>query len=384
MKDLLNLLDTVDALDENAPYVLATVVRIAGSAYRAPGARMLVTADGQTMGSISGGCLERDVQEQALELLQEGRTRLLTYDATTDEDLFLGTGLGCNGIVQILLEKLPHPGAPDLAAYLADCITGQQAGVAATVFAAEDNATIEAGQRLVLQADGSIAGDLVDTDLRVEIEKAMTQLHQRIQEDPSTLPQSRPQTFEMPTGAVEVLLEPILPPVPLLICGAGYDALPLVRLASELGWHITVVDHRPVLARPERFPQAQSVLHAHAEQAFGQLDLSPRTIALVMTHNYLQDQTLLKGLLPSPARYIGLLGPRQRAQRILAELAKEGTAPTDAQLARLSSPVGLDLGAETAEEIALSIIAEIQAVLAGREGGRLRDRSGPIHDRNIN
>ena len=381
MKDLLNLLDTVAGLPENEPYVLATVVRIAGSAYRAPGARMLVTAGGDTVGSISGGCLERDVQEQALELMDGDRTRLLTYDATTDEDLFMGTGLGCNGIVQILLEKLPWPEAPDLAAYLSACIEGQRPGVAATVFAVEGDAGVAAGQRLVLQADGSAAGDLHAADLRPQVEKEMRQLQRQIQEQPSAMPQSRPQTFETATGTADILLEPTLPPVPLIVFGAGYDALPLVQLASELGWHISVVDHRPVLARPERFPQAHRVLHAHAEQAFEQLAISPRTVALVMTHNYLQDQALLKGLLPSPARYVGLLGPRQRAQRLLADLAKEGLQPTEAQLGRLSSPVGLDLGAETAEEIALSIIAEIQAVLAAREGGRLRQRTGPIHDR---
>jgi xanthine/CO dehydrogenase XdhC/CoxF family maturation factor len=187
--------------------------------------------------------------------------------------------------------------------------------------------------------------------------------------------------YQLPKGEVEVLIEAIQPPVPLAIFGAGHDAMPLVHFAKELGWHVTVVDSRQSYATTDRFPLADAVVFSRTESIHSHITVDHHTVAVVMTHNYLQDRELLKTLLQSPLRYLGILGPKSRTERLLQELREQGVAPTEKHLLRLYSPVGIDIGADTPEEIALSIVAEIQAVLANRAGGLLRNRQGPIHNR---
>ena len=184
-------------------------------------------------------------------------------------------------------------------------------------------------------------------------------------------PQSEPNT--------EVFRQVIAPPVPLVIFGAGNDAQPLVRLARELGWQITVVDPRPALATAARFPDADSVVIARPEEAPARLALGPDTVAVVMTHHYAHDVPLLRHLLSRPLAYLGLLGPKARAEKILADLVADGLSLPPETRSRLHAPVGLDLGAGTPEEVALAIVAEIQSVLAGRDARPLRERRRPIH-----
>lgn len=171
------------------------------------------------------------------------------------------------------------------------------------------------------------------------------------------------------------LVEHISPPRSLFIFGAGHDAVPLVSLAKGLGWHVTVVDHRPAYALPERFAEADRVLCLSPERV-NELPIDDRSAAVLMTHNYLQDAALLERLIASPAPYIGMLGPRRRTDRILGELP---TLPSEAQIARLHAPIGLDLGAEEPSEIALCIVAEIQAFANGRTARSLRGHEGPLH-----
>jgi xanthine/CO dehydrogenase XdhC/CoxF family maturation factor len=190
---------------------------------------------------------------------------------------------------------------------------------------------------------------------------------------------SGPRTYPFPSGAAEVFLEVIGPPTPLVIFGAGHDAAPVVRLAKELGWRVTLVDSRPAFATSGRFPSADEVVVSSPEAIPGRVRLDRDTAALLMTHNYHQDRKLLEVLLPSPVRYLGVLGARSRTEQLLADLRGEGMTWSQAQLARLHAPVGLDIGTEGPEGIAIAVLAEIQAVLAGRSGGFLRQRTGPIH-----
>jgi xanthine/CO dehydrogenase XdhC/CoxF family maturation factor len=177
----------------------------------------------------------------------------------------------------------------------------------------------------------------------------------------------------------EVFLEHIAPPVPLVVFGAGHDAVPLIRLATELGWRVTLVDHRPAVAARAQFSAADEIIITRPESAAQAVVLDERTAVVLMTHNYEHDRQLLKFVLPSPTRYVGLLGPRSRADKLLQDLARAGVEPTHEQLERLHAPIGLDIGAETPEEIALSIIAEALARLSDRRGGMLRERKGGIH-----
>lgn len=214
--------------------------------------------------------------------------------------------------------------------------------------------------------------------------------------------------MSLPTGKAEVFIEVIQPPVPLMIFGAGHDAVPLVRLAQELGWYVTLVDSRQADGTRERFPSADEVVlvrpegisdseallrlrkhgalakrHEVQQQSADRLRVNNRTMAVIMTHNYLHNLELLKILLPSPVRYLGILGPKSRTGKLLQDLQEQGITPSEQQLQRLYSPVGLNIGADTPEEIALSIVAEIQAVLGDRSGGSLRNYQGPIHERSV-
>jgi xanthine dehydrogenase accessory factor len=315
--------------DTAAGAVLATLVTVQGSSYRRPGARLLLTADGRRLGSISGGCLEEDVLARARAVAASGRAELVVYDTTSENDLVWGVGLGCHGVVQVLLERLPA--RPVWAMALA-------AGL---------------GARRPLRLDVTWQAD-----------------------DPAALGTRVAHEAAAPAGTFR---EEIRPRQALVVFGAGDDAQPLVRLADELGWWITVADPRAAFATKQRFPAAERLIIGPAKQLVHQVNPEAGAVAVVMTHHYVHDLPLLRDLLPRPLAYLGLLGPRKRAEGILDDLRAEGVEVIAEQRALLHAPVGLDLGAETPEEVALSILAEMQAVLAGREARPLRERTKPIH-----
>lgn len=313
--------------------VLATLVTVEGSSYRRPGARLLLTADGQRLGSISGGCLEEDVLARARSVAQSGRPDVVVYDTSSENDLVWGVGLGCHGVVQVLLEKLPAE--PAWLDTLAANLEARRPTGLAVVWRAPD------------------AG-LLGTHLAAGL----------------------------PVLAVEagVFRQAIEPPISLVVFGAGDDAQPLVRLAKEIGWHVTVADARPAFATRERFPAADTLIVGPAAGLVAQAAPGPRALAVVMTHHYVHDVPLLRALLARPLAYLGLLGPKKRSEKITADLATEGLDLTAAMRAGLHAPVGLDLGAETPEEVALAIVAEMQAALTRRDARPLRERLRPIHE----
>lgn len=315
-----------------SPHVLATLVTVAGSSYRRPGARLLLTANGDRVGSISGGCLEEDVIARARQVAITGRAELLLYDTTTENDLVWGVGLGCHGVVQVLVEKLPA--LPRWADTLVANFRAHRPTPVGVVWRSDDPAQL--GTRL--------AKDLPATDA--------------------------------PDG---VFVDVVPPPTRLVIFGAGDDAQPLVRFAKDLGWHVTVADPRPDFASSARFPSADAIVVGPAGKLVARVAAPDDALAVVMTHHYVHDVPLLRDLLASPLPYIGLLGPKARGERILSDLAKDGLVLSAAQRSRVHAPVGLDLGANTPEEVALSIVAEMRAALAARDGRPLRERRTPIH-----
>ncbi len=368
MRDMLGTLADLRARSERA--AVATVVRVRGSTYRREGARLLIRADGHTVGSISGGCLEGDVAEVAREVIQSGRPRLVSYDLTSDDDAVWGLGLGCNGAIDVFVETTDGAGT-DLVTLLREPIEHRRTVALATVISAPEGG-LRIGARLFVPEEGAVEGSVGDRGLDARtVAAARTQIAQG---------RSLVVPVDLPAGRGEVFIEVVAPPVPLLICGAGHDALPMARLAHELGWWVMVADSRPAFATRERFPWADEVILAEDHDVAQKARIDRRTFVVLMTHNFLHDLAILRGLLTTPARYIGLLGPRARTERLLGDLAKEGVALTDAQRVRLWGPVGLDLGAETPEEIAVSILTEMLAVQNGRSVASLRDRRGPIHD----
>lgn len=350
--------------------VLATVIEAQGSTYRRAGAKMLLTQDGCSVGTISGGCLEADVYTRSQEVMTSGQPIVVTYDTTSDEDIVWGLGLGCNGLVRVLIEQItPHEAHQ--VAFLSGCCRDRQLGVLATLVSATGQVQEKVGTRLILQQDGNTISHISNSVLAASIlEDARAALY----DQRSTL-----NLYQLPTGEAEVFIEVIQPPLPLIIFGAGHDASPVARFAKELGWCVTVVDTRQSSATQERFPYADAIVLSRPKSITEHITLDERTVAVVMTHNYLHDRELLKTLLPSQLRYLGILGPKSRTERLLEELRQAGINPTKEQLHCLYAPVGLDIGADTPEAIALSIIAEVQAVVANRSGGLLRNRKGPIH-----
>jgi xanthine/CO dehydrogenase XdhC/CoxF family maturation factor len=372
--------DEAQARDDAS--ALATVVSVEGSAYRRPGARMLVTRSGASTGTISAGCLESDVIEHAQQVIKTNSAKLVEYDTTsTNEEIIWGLGLGCNGVVRVLIEPLATQ-SNYLAALRRTLVAPSDAEpvVVATVFhhssarPATTATPMSIGSRLCFAEDGEPVYDNPSGELASLIEDdARAFLRDQT---------SGVRTYERDGATTKVFIETIMPPVPLTLFGAGHDVLPIIELARGLGWRTEVVDLQARPASRDRLAQAERITLARPETVGEQVRITPRTLALVMTHNYEHDRALLKLLLASPARYIGVMGPRKRTERMLQELAESDNSfnLTETDRARLYAPVGLDIGASTPQEIALSIVAEMRAAVAGREGGLLRRRHAPIHD----
>lgn len=374
----------VEAFDEanmrGERCALSTVVSVEGSSYQRPGARMLVCEGGVSTGTISAGCIESDVIEHAKRVIKTGASKLVEYNtATTSDEMAWGLGLGCNRIVRVLIEPL-ETNSLYVEALRRSCEENAAPVLVATVYqhmpseSAPLAARIETGARLLIQEDGNVRSDKLSSPLAAVIESEVRALaHEEAT--------SGTRTLDVNGSAVTVFIETLLPPVPLVIFGAGHDALPIVELARNLGWQTEVVDPQ---ARPislSRFGVADKVTLSRPEDIAAQVTITPRTLTLLMSHNYSHDLALLRFLLASPARYIGIMGPRKRTERMLSELAEneEMFRLEEGEMSRLYSPAGLDIGANAPTEIALSIIAEMRAVLRGRRGGMLRERCGSIH-----
>jgi xanthine dehydrogenase accessory factor len=372
MNELQAILEGFESSQKNGEITfLATVVKTQGSTYRRPGAKMLMTNTGRMIGTISAGCLENDVFAHTQQRMSDGKPIVVIYDHTASEDILWGFGLGCNGTVQVLIERLEKESTPNAIAFTQECFQKKHSGIITTVFGIEGAVKVQLGSRLLLYPDGKIITDIKDANL---IKSLLADSQAAFANQ-----KSRVNTYQLPLGSVEVFIEVIQPPTYAVIFGAGYDAVPVAQFAQALGWQVTVVDCRANEATRARFTLPCDVILSRREIVQKQVFIDAYTVAVVMTHNYLDDREILKMLLPSPGRYIGVLGPKLRTERLLEDLRSEGIAYNTEQLKRLHSPIGIDIGADTPEEIAIAIIAEIQAVLANRSGNFLRNRNQPIH-----
>jgi len=365
MKGFQEIAAAVEALAE--PSALATLVRVKGSSYRQPGARMLFGSDGIRTGVISAGCLETDILARVQTVLAGREPQLAAYDLGSELDLVWGTGMGCQGRADVLLERVAPGPPPDWMRLAKAMLDGRRSGALATVYATRGEAAgLRAGDHF-LREEGGPGLPPGPGPFQAAIAEALGQAAA-----------STP-TLRAGAGELDLLVEPLLPPFALWIYGAGEHSRPLARMAGALGWFLGIVDHRPALATPERFPEAGRIVVGHPPGALQGLPLDARSAALVVSHIYEKDRQALECLLQTPVGYLGLQGNRTRSQRLLKELVETGPALTDRQRQILHFPAGLDIGAETPEVIALSMLAEVQAALAGRKGGSLRERGGSIH-----
>jgi xanthine/CO dehydrogenase XdhC/CoxF family maturation factor len=380
VRALVEAFDCAHASNERC--ALATLVSVEGSSYRRPGARMLVCEGGTSTGTISAGCLESDVIEHAKRVIKLGEAVLIEYDtASTSDEMAWGLGLGCNGVVRVLVEPLAHDSLyVEALRRTCEARTDAASVLVATVYqhtlseSAPDAARIETGARLLINEEGDVSHEKLNDRVAALLENEVRELSRGEM-------MSGARTLEADGGDVKVFIETLLPPVPLVIFGAGHDALPVVELARGLGWQTEVVDPQVRPASLSRFAIADRVTLVRPEDVNSQVRITPRTLTLLMSHNYSHDLALLRFLLASPARYIGVMGPRKRTRRMLSELAANDVTSRleEADHARLYSPAGLDIGANAPAEIALSIVAEMRAVLDGRHGASLRERRGAIH-----
>lgn len=349
-----------DLEGSNRDAVLATVVHVKGSAYRRPGARMLIVPDGRRVGSISGGCLEGEITKKAWWFTGSGTPVVRVYDTSSDDDAVWEFGLGCNGIVQVMLERVDTAAAAETLGFIEQHQAAGKPAVVVTVIRNGQAWNAQCGDRLLVNALGVWGGALEGKGWESRI-----------------LPHARAalrdgQSRFVYEGGVELFVEWIGKPLRLVIFGAGHDAIPVAAMAKQLGWHVTVADGRPAYAKAERFPGADRVVVMPAGDPLREIAIDEETAVVFMTHNYPLDLRLLPRVLPMRPRYLGMLGPQSRTEKLFSELCLRAPAT-------VHGPVGLDIGCDTPASIAVSIVAEIQAAVSGRAGGKLRYRSGPIH-----
>ena len=366
-RELLEIAARTERLGPDESAVLATVVDVQGSSYRLPGAKMLILENGETVGMVSGGCLEADVLERAKKVIATGRPCVFTYDTTGDENSVFRLNMGCRGVVRILLEKADENCL--VLRTMRSVVQNRQPVVVATLI----NSADAIGARASLDKNGEFTIESLPAFFNDNAE-LLESCKQIFDSGPGT------KTFQTPDGSFEFSFEIMQPPVALHIFGAGADAIPLASTATNLGWQVTVLDHRPAFVTESRFPAAKDRILIRDEAPEPYILIDNMTAAVVMAHNYDRDRENLARLLPSDAFYIGVLGPKRRTDQILNEVTERGSQLSTEQLQRLFAPAGLDIGADTPETIALSIIAEINATYHNRAGGFLRERQIPIYD----
>jgi xanthine dehydrogenase accessory factor len=358
------------AAEDGQMSVLATVVRTEGSTYRRIGARMVTLADGSRVGAVSAGCLEADLVLRAAGVRGSGTPEVVTYDTRSPDDLIWGLGLGCGGMTELLLEPLDPERAMAKAEYLSRVAESRHRTVLATVIRTSGDA-VKPGDQAILDEKFVLTGfDGLDAQARTIVHRTARQALES--------GSSGAERHILQGDEVDVAYEVVLPTVRLSVCGAGPDAAPLVAAANRLGWHVTLMDHRPALVAAEQWPEVHCILVRSPGEIAGAVAKVDSDAAIIMNHHYERDLEYLAGWIDTPVPYIGVLGPRQRTERMLDALQEKGLDIGGAR-GRIRGPVGLDIGAETSEEIALAIVGEIQAVHAGRSGGFLSSHDGAIH-----
>ena len=334
---------------------------------------MLVSDEGELTGAISGGCLEGDALRKALLVLNQQQSKLVTYDTSDEDDAAIGIQLGCAGVIQVLFEPIQPSNPDNPIQLLRKAVAIRQQSVLVTLFSLENKRNEQPGTCLLMEANGNISGSI-----------PYPEIEQFVMEDVHAAMANKQSAFKQYVGnefSITAFIEFLQPPVSLVVIGAGNDAIPMMQMADTIGWDVRVVDGRNTHAKPERFASACQVLVSKPEKVLEQIPIDDQTVFVMLTHNYNYDLAMLKALLPKDIPYIGMLGPKKKLERMLDELRDGGMTITDDMLEKVFGPTGLEIGAETAEEIALSIIAEIKAVLCNKPGGMLRYKEDVIHSR---
>lgn len=367
MKEIRSILQAYQQINQtNEQVALATVVHVEGSSYRRIGARMLISSNGSWVGGISGGCLEGDALKKARLAIAKKQATMVRYDTTDDDPFQIGVGLGCNGIIDVLLTPIDTNKPNNAITILSDIVVRRTTSVLITVLNCTQALPFSTGQVFELEPFLAQHKSLLHPSSTEALVQAVTE----------AFTQQKSQVYRTQQGECTLLLEVLLPPVHLVIYGGNYDIYPLVRLAKELGWLVTVVCN-PLKMQAQLSTWADAIV---PKEEADTIAIDERTAAILMAHDYETDFTNLQRLLPTVIPFIGLLGPKKRTQKMFDAMQQQGKVLNDSELERISSPVGLDIGATTPEEIGLSILAEVRTHFAQRAGGRLKWRNAPIYD----
>ena len=373
MKEIRDIISAFDkAQSEGKQTALATVVHVEGSSYRRQGARMLIVEDGELTGAISGGCLEGDTLRKALFVMQEKKAKLVVYDTSNEDDVEVGYQLGCNGVIQVLIEPINTDEINHPIFLLKEALSTRNDAIVVTLFSLNRTAS-QKGTCLLLKENGTILQAINDDHLvNIVVDDAKKALQHN---------QSSIKNYVYAEKELTAFVNIIKPQIKLVIIGAGNDALPLVKIGELMGWKVTVADGRANYANTKRFASGCQVIVSKPEQIFSNIDVDDQTVFVLMTHNYNYDLAMLRELIFRSVRYIGVLGSRGKMDRMIEELKDQNI---EKELPKIFGPVGLHIGAETPEEIALSTIAEIQTVLAGGTGEHLRQYRKNMTPKNQN
>src|SRR5690349_10382209 len=370
MKEFKTILQEYKKIDfSQRKAALATVVKVRGSSYRSPGARMLIMDDGKWVGSISGGCLEGDALRKARQVMTDKKPVTVTYDTREESNQNLGIGLGCNGVIDVLIEPLDENDEYNTIKIFENILDIEQPVAMATVFS-ENKGQAE---KLLLKSNGEIIKNFSSQSLSDQVHQDLINLFETNK--------SGAKEYLIDNEKTEVFIELIQPIISLMIFGGGFDARPVSQLAKSLGWNVTVTDECVAHIAPVFFPDADKLSLCQREFVDRDFKITSYTACVLMSHNYEYDRDVLRKILNSPTPYVGILGPRKRFDKMLAEFEGEGLKIGNNDLHRIHSPIGLDIGAETPDEIALSIVGEIQSKFSNRSGGFLKYRNAPIHHR---
>lgn len=375
MKEFKTIVDAYNKVDfSQRKAAVATVVRVRGSSYRSPGARMLITDDGRWVGSISGGCLEGDALRKARQVMTSGVPITVTYDTREESNQNLGIGLGCNGVIDVLIERV-DPRDDNNPMKFFESMLRMNAPVALATIFATNGSTVALASKMLVTPDGTHVHTVADAALQQAIGDDLEKMFDTRK--------SEAKSYRIEDRTTDVFIELIQPAISLIVFGGGFDARPVTQLAKALGWGVMVTDECVAHIAPAFFPDADKLSRCQRDFVDREIHVTPYTACILMSHNYDYDRDVLKKLLPTATPYIGILGPRKRFDKMLKEFEAQHIAVTANDLHRIHAPAGLDIGAETPDEIAFSILSEIQAKFTNRSGGFLKYRNAPIHHRDM-
>jgi xanthine/CO dehydrogenase XdhC/CoxF family maturation factor len=360
MKEIRQIVATLNK-EQNATlkYALATVVFIEGSAYRKPGARMLINEKGESIGAISGGCLEEDVVRKAIFVMMKAESQLIRYQTTDDEEATNAYRLGCNGTIHVLIEPILPNQENQTINFLQKIAPQNEPSVLCTLFSMKNSSTPPLGSTCLFDGNqfiGEASSQIID-ELQLDIKTVFNQQQSAIKE------------YSIDGVNQTAFLEFIQPVITLNIFGAGYDVLPVIEMAKVLGWKINVINKRPKILKTRGIDQFTV---ANPEKLFDEIDINNRTAFVLLSHNYDYDKDMLRELLKNNLPYIGMLGPKNKLAKFVREFREEGLVLSEEEIAQIHSPIGLDIGSESAEEIALAIMAEVKSVFSDKESKALQ------------